>query len=230
MKLLHVSDLHFRQHWFEWVATNAPRFDAVCLTGDLLDLLPTAAADLQAQVRWTTDWLARFPATPLFICSGNHDWWLQEKKTDRDCEARWLQRARRRGVYVDGDQQALAGFNFVCAPWLSTPVLLQTGPTVLLAHAPPERTAVSCRRTGEDYGDFEIAALAAELPPGSFCLSGHVHEPKAWIARIEGTYCFNPGVDDEALVPNHVVISMEERMAEWRRQGRAVMRRKLKSP
>ena len=51
MKLLHVADLHFRTRWFEWVAAQAPHYDAVCVAGDLLDMFGTAKTSLRAQAK-----------------------------------------------------------------------------------------------------------------------------------------------------------------------------------
>lgn len=33
MRLLHVTDFHFRQTWFHWLAAQSPNYDACCLTG-----------------------------------------------------------------------------------------------------------------------------------------------------------------------------------------------------
>jgi uncharacterized protein len=215
MRILHVSDLHFRQRWFDWVAAQATRFDAVCLSGDLLDMLPTARTNLREQAKWATQWLAAFPGERLFVCSGNHDWWAAEG-TDRDAEGKWLMRARRRNVVVDGDVRILEGMRFVCSPWLRPVEADGLEPVVLIVHAPPEGAAVAKDRSGMDVGDFEVAQIAQQLPPHSLVLSGHAHTPARWFARIGGVCCFNPGVDFESKsVPNHIVIDTERRRAEF---------------
>jgi predicted MPP superfamily phosphohydrolase len=49
MRILHVTDFHFRKHWFQWVEKVASNYDAVCFTGDFLDGL--RARELNAQIR-----------------------------------------------------------------------------------------------------------------------------------------------------------------------------------
>ena len=52
VKILHVADLHFRQPWFEWVATQASQFDAGCIAGDLLNMWIARDVSLRAQTKW----------------------------------------------------------------------------------------------------------------------------------------------------------------------------------
>jgi hypothetical protein len=169
-----------------------------------------------------TDWLSAFPKTLLFVCSGNHDWWIGEDG-DADAEANWLVRARRRGVAVDGDVKIVRGRRFICTPWLSPVEVEGLEPVVLLAHAPPAGTKISRDRSGLDVGDFDLAQNAHELPPRSIVLSGHAHSAPQWVARLGATCCFNPGVDfTNPSVPNHVVIDTERWRAEFHGQTRAI--------
>jgi Icc-related predicted phosphoesterase len=227
MKIMHLSDLHNRQRWFKWAADQARYFDAVCISGDFLAMLPSADVSLPQQVKWVSEWLAAFPGL-LLCCSGNHDWW-NGPRDDRDADAKWLRRARRRGMVVDGEVKIIGGRRFVCTPWLQSPEASGDEPVVLLAHAPPEGSAVSRSRGESDHGDFELAQLAEELPRGSFVLSGHVHQPAQFFARIGHTYCFNPGVNFEIrAVPNHIIIDTERRIAEYRVDGLLPERIKLR--
>jgi 3',5'-cyclic AMP phosphodiesterase CpdA len=90
MRLLHITDLHFRTPWFDWLAMEAPRFEACCFSGDFLDFLPTAPVSLRKQSRWMRSWLKAFPGR-MYACTGNHDWWMpQEYVTDNDARGGWL--------------------------------------------------------------------------------------------------------------------------------------------
>lgn len=211
MRILHCTDFHYRQRWFEWLAAEAPRYDCVCLTGDLLDMLSLRKVSLATQGRWVSDWIAAFPQVSLLICSGNHDVDMAEYS---DTEAGWLLKARRRGVMVDGDIRFLGGSKFFCSPWLAPVEVEGLDPIVLLVHAPPAGTGVSRDRKGNDAGDSEVGEVARCLPRGSLVLSGHMHTPVRWTARCGMARCFNPGVDFSRSVPNHISIDLASRRAE----------------
>ena len=193
----------------------------VCFTGDLLDMFSGAKVPLPDQTAWVRSWLEAWPATtPLFVCSGNHDWWRDEG-SDPDAERQWLRRTRRRGLAVDGDQKFWGGFRFICTPWLSSPEVDGPEPVVLLAHAPPEGTRIARDRQGGDVGDCEVACVAQQLAKGGFVLAGRVHAPGRWNARIGMACGFNPGVDFGAAVPNHIVIDPRRGRAEFHGSGQS---------
>ena len=176
MRLLHVTDFHFRRPWHDWLVNVAQSYDAVAFTGDLLDMFPSAATDLYAQARWVRDWLKTFPV-PIFLCSGNHDWWTAEiPVNDPFLCGGWLRQVAREGVYPDGSNLLFLGHRFICTPWIEKPLCMSTEPTVLLVHAPPLGTAVSSD-LGHEVGDPDVADALRTLPPGSLVLSGHIHFP-----------------------------------------------------
>ena len=212
MRLLHVTDLHFRPRWFAWVAAQAKNYDAVCLSGDLVDLAASQTVGRDDQLRWVLDWLGAFPGQ-LFVTSGNHDGGLAGQGMPApDGEARWLHAARRPGVAVDGDVAFFSGWRLVLAAWSQPFGTEGLEPVVMLSHAPPERTAVSTTIGGWDHGDFEVRGIAERLPWGSLILSGHVHHPCRWHDRVAGTLCLNPGADfTHRQVPNHIVIDLGRR-------------------
>jgi Icc-related predicted phosphoesterase len=113
----------------------------------------------------------------------------------------------------------MSGYRFVCTPWAQIPEVDGSIPHVVLCHAPPESTLVSCD-LGHEAGDPEVAHAIHELPKGSFSLSGHVHNPKRWYARLYDTYCFNPGFDAPAVVPNHIIIDTVAQVANFSGWGR----------
>jgi Icc-related predicted phosphoesterase len=71
MKILATSDLHNRRDWYDWLLKQAPKYDAVVIAGDLLDM----ATDIYPQVEFLGNWIHKFEklGTHLLICCGNHD-------------------------------------------------------------------------------------------------------------------------------------------------------------
>jgi hypothetical protein len=72
VKLLLTADLHFRIDWFRWLIEQAPRYDLVCIAGDLLDMFEVESTKEQAPevgrlIRELAD------IVPVAVCSGNHD-------------------------------------------------------------------------------------------------------------------------------------------------------------
>ena len=68
MKLHITADLHFRLHWFRWLIEQAPTYDLVCISGDLLDMFKSETRTEQArQVRTLIRELA--DVVPAAICS-----------------------------------------------------------------------------------------------------------------------------------------------------------------
>ena len=218
MRLLHITDLHFRTPWYNWLAMEAPRFEACYFSGDFLDFLPTAPVSLREQSRWMRSWLKAFPGK-IYACTGNHDWWMpQEYVTDNDARGGWLRKAASANVRVDGTSEIFQGHRFICCPWLGVPVVTGPEPAVVLVHSPPLGTPQSSD-LGQEVGDPEVAAAVLKLPEGSLVLSGHTHNPKRWCHQPGPAWCFNPGVDFHAQEPNHVVIDTTARTAEFHGWG-----------
>lgn len=72
--ILAVSDLHANWGWFAWLVRHAPRFDLVCLGGDLCDLF-TRRTPVAEQRREALRHLALLAASgvPIAVAEGNHD-------------------------------------------------------------------------------------------------------------------------------------------------------------
>ena len=207
MRILHVTDFHFRKPWFHWLSVEVQKYDVCCFTGDFIDSFPNAAVGLHQQARWILDWLREFPK-PLFACTGNHDYWPEQGSArDADANGGWLLKAARPGLAVDGSFTQLGTVNFMSLPWAfeSRVAITIATPTILLSHAAPLGTFIGLCLDG-DMGDPELADVVEKLPQGSLVLSGHVHEPKRWHDRIGSVWCFNPGVDSNAETPNYVAI------------------------
>lgn len=219
MRLLHVTDFHFREPWFHWLAAQSTNYDACCLTGDMLEMFLGSRIGVRTQARWVRDWLREFPGR-LYACNGNHDWWPSDDRVvDNDADGGWLRKGARESVLVDGTSVLRDGYRFVCCPWAHTPVVEGDAPAVLLVHAPPLATPISSD-LGREVGDPDVAAAVGKLPVGSLVLSGHIHTPRRWHARLGGAWCFNPGVDRGAEVPNHIIIDTDAKEATFRGFGR----------
>lgn len=215
MKLVAFGDLHFRRHWFDFITRVIAegRFDAVCIAGDFLDAHPNALIPLQRQVDWVLAWFRKLPAgrTRITAVRGNHDYLEDE---DPSAETNWLQRARHPGVDVDGDVVSFGGWSFVCRPWIGE-VATPSGQTVVLAHAPPEGTELARRNGWDEGGDYSTRLVAEDLRgTKSIVLSGHVHEPDAWLDFVGDVACFNPGCDFTSRIPRHIIVDTDKRRAE----------------
>jgi uncharacterized protein len=220
MKLLHTTDLHFRCDWFDWIAAQAPRFDAVCISGDLLDMVGPQRKDFRTQIKWVRDWIRRFPGK-LFICSGNHDWWMPiHGVTDTDAKGGWLRKMSTITVAVDGSRRIENDIQFITLPWLGVPSDIDANRRVIvITHCPPAHSGVA-QSGKQDLGDADLAKTCstAEL----IVLCGHVHEPLQWFATVGHSVCINPGCDFTQPIPNHVIIDTGETTASLFRRGTMV--------
>ena len=117
-------------------------------------------------------------------------------------------------VFVDGDEWVTDGYRFICTPWAQKPATRAGESLIVLCHAPPLKTEVSSD-AGWEAGDDDVAEATHALFGGSLTLSGHVHSPPTWHARMGDVWCFNPGVDFHALTPNHIVIDTTVARATW---------------
>ncbi|HWL15672.1 MAG TPA: metallophosphoesterase [Opitutus sp.] len=202
MTLLHVTDFHFNQRWFDWLLHRAPPHDVVVMSGDLLDL--TRATPQRRQIEWVSAWLRDFPR-PLSLCSGNHDLeWDSERGRWRP--AYWLREVVNPLVWTDGQRVSLDGVSMLNLGATSQPKGGHAD--VWVVHAPPAGTLVAATATGDDAGDPDLVAAVRRYAP-RLVLSGHVHSPLAWQAQSGGTLLLNPGYDPDAPFPNHILIQTE---------------------
>jgi len=203
--LLHCTDFHGRRAWFDWLEVNASRYDAVVLSGDLLDAFLTGEKQAR-QIDQVRAFLAGFQH-PLFVTSGNHDEALGLEELAANARGR---------INVDGYSGTHFGFRVFCAGWRRTPLWLdgdQDGPVLLISHQPPSGTAVS-RDCAGDWGGHDVRALSETLPAGSLVLSGHVHAPERWHTRVGAATALNPGVAyATSPAPRHVVIDSDRKRA-----------------
>ncbi len=199
MILLHVTDFHFNQRWFDWLLHRAPMHDVVVMSGDMLDL--TLATPPQQQIAWVSAWLNAFPR-PIAVCSGNHDleW---DSANERWTPAYWLRRIANPLVWTDGQRVRLNGLSILSIGATTRPKGGMAD--VWIAHAPPSGTLVATRLNGDDVGDPDLVAPVRRYAP-RLVLSGHVHRPLSWQAHVDGTLYLNPGCNPDAPFPNHIVV------------------------
>ena len=209
MKILHLTDLHFRKHWFEWATTVAHEFDVVCISGDFLDIFD--ARDLQTQIAWVSDWMRSFPAK-LVTCTGNHCWWPSWDANDENGDGKWLRRLASSQITTDGQTTVIGEVQFTSVGWMSPPNAPTLAlPQMIIAHCGPRGSGVA-HNGRRDLGEILLRDLVHEHP--AIVLSGHVHDPVKWHGLVGKSVCFNPGFEPDASQPRHVRLDLKTRTAE----------------
>lgn len=231
MRLLLVSDLHYRLRQFDWLLTTSTdanaAIDAVVIAGDLLDIRSAVPLDAQA-IAVTAQLKSLGAQTTVLSASGNHD--LDGRDSAGEKTARWLSRARSTGVYVDGDSVLIDDTLFTVCPWWDGPLGKARLDAQLRAdaarpkrrwvwvyHAPPTGSPLAWDGRRE-FGDAELATWIARFRP-DLVLAGHIHQAPfvdggGWSERIGDTWLFNPG-QQHGTIPTHVIIDLGEGTAEW---------------
>jgi Icc-related predicted phosphoesterase len=227
VRYLVTSDLHYALRQLDWIAEQAPEFDAVVLAGDLLDA--AGGADLNAQIALFIAYLRRLAGTTVVVAnSGNHD--LTTRRADGEKAATWMQEIGT-GVVTDGGS-VIVGSDLVsaCAWWEGAATreevevqldreaeIERDGLWIWAYHSPPDRspTAWSGRR---HFGDEVLNALIDRHRP-DLVLTGHVHEAPyhpdgAWHDRIGSTTVLNAG-RQSGPIPAHLIVDSELRTAAW---------------
>jgi Icc-related predicted phosphoesterase len=218
VKILHASDLHLQQEWFDWVVSHSVEYDLLVIAGDLQNAFSNTP--LHTQSRLCSEWLLSLQ-TPTVVCSGNHDFWVSDRRVSVDvqAEAGWLRNLRGRGhiIAVDGDTVDFHGLKIAVNGWLQVPDL-HDRVDIVVTHAPPMGCACAsgAEAEGRDNGDPELFPAVQYNPP-TLILAGHIHAPQkyacTWPPIDPTTLILVPGCDEEAEIPNHWVIDTAERTA-----------------
>lgn len=213
MRILHVADLHYRLGWYEWVRNQADNYDVLVIAGDLLNMLPSEDTPLPKQAKNIREWLGALSKFTV-ICSGNHDIWPGNPLASVDtwADGGWFQLCKREMLIVDGQVAQYADECFASVKWGLTD--WPANASVVVTHAPPARTPVGIDANGADLGNIAIAERIANSHL-KYVLSGHVHKATDWLTIVGPIYCFNPGCDWFAQVPNHIYIDTEKKWATW---------------
>jgi Icc-related predicted phosphoesterase len=231
MRLLLVSDLHYRLRQLDWLAQAATdpnlALDAVVIAGDLLDIRSAVPLDVQA-IAITAQLKSLGARTQVLVSSGNHD--LDSRDDAGEKTARWLTRVHSAGVHVDGESVEISDVLFTVCKWWDGPhgqaeldaqlTTSQPPPGQTWAwvyHSPPTGSALSFDGRRE-FGDDALAAWIPRFEP-DVILAGHIHQAPfvdggGWAQRIGRTWIFNPG-QQPGPVPTHVILDLEVGTAEW---------------
>jgi Icc-related predicted phosphoesterase len=223
VRILHVSDLHYRLRQLDWLLGAARSFDAVAIAGDLLDVRSPVALDVQA-VAVTAALRALAGETALFAASGNHD--LDGRDAAGEKAARWMVPLTTWGVHADNTSTPLGDDLVTVCPWWDGPQARAALDRVLAAaatrprrrwiwvhHAPPAGSPLAWdghRAWGDDVLSGWIARYAPDL-----VLTGHVHQAPftdggGWADRVGATWVFYAGQQ-----AGHVVVDLGAGTAVW---------------
>ena len=201
MKILHVSDLHARPAWYQWLVEESSRYDLVCLTGDILNLGDVNGVP-DEQIHTVLTYLKNIKA-PLACVSGNHDL-LPYPGYDT---AQWLEPLRGEDVFLDRSVFWFRDYKFRCVPWCD-PVPQNTKEDFWLMHAPPFGARTSTVPGGVSHGCSELRDTCLKGKGPLFVLSGHVHDPLGFWTILHHTISLNPGQGNHRSLPNHIVIDL----------------------
>ena len=227
VRIIAVSDLHYRLPHFDWLVRAAEDADAVALCGDLADVVNPVPIEVQSVV------LVRYLETlakksVVLAASGNHD--LDGPGPRGEQVAGWLRRAGGGRVHTDGASVDLDGIRFTVCPWWDGPKTRDEVAAQLLAassdrpgrwiwlyHAPPAGTPL-CRDGRREFPDHDLAAWIEQHQP-DVVLCGHIHQAPwasggSWRARLGRTWVFNPG-KQIGPIPPHLTLDTDAWTVEW---------------
>ena len=231
MRILVVSDLHYRLKHLDWLVQAADEADVVALVGDLADVVSPVPHEVQTVV--LTNYLALLAEkATVLAASGNHD--LDGPGAHGEQVAGWLQRSASAGaagaVHVDGTSIDIGDTRFTVCPWWDGPVTRglvadqlaaaavgRPARWIWLYHAPPAGT-VLCDDGRRTFPDQDLADWIAEHQP-DIVLCGHIHQAPwvdggSWHARLGKTLVFNAG-KQIGPVPPHITLDTEAGTAHW---------------
>jgi len=211
MRILHLSDLHYNLHWFDWIKTQPENYDVLVIAGDLLDMF--ARVPLPQQAREVRRRLKGLPKTTV-VCTGNHDVWPSHPlaPTDVMADGNWLQLCKREGLVVDGQSLDFGGERIEAVKWPIADWSPDT--TVLVLHCPPADSPVGVPAQKADRASIMLTERLATHAP-KLVLGGHIHQADSWICNVHGALCFNPGYSLDERVPNRVLIDTRAGIARW---------------
>jgi Icc-related predicted phosphoesterase len=218
MTILHVTDFHFNQRWFDWLLHRAPAHDLVVMSGDMLDL--ASPTPHRKQIAWVSDWLNRYPR-PMSVCSGNHDLEWHDQM-ERWTPAYWLRYLTNRNIWTDGHRVELNGVSILNIGCSMRPKGGKAD--IWVVHAPPAKTLVAAHINGPDGGDPDLAEPVRRYAP-RLVLSGHVHNPLHWRDRGDTTVVLNPGCNPDAEFPNHILVRTDRMSCQLVTDARASVER-----
>jgi Icc-related predicted phosphoesterase len=227
VRILVVSDLHYRLPHYDWLVEAAEGVDVVAVVGDLANVISPVPHDVQTVV--IAEYLGRLAdRATVLVASGNHD--LDGPGENGEQVAAWLARSRLPTLHVDGASVDIGDTRFTVCPWWDGPLTRdevgaqlaaaaadRPGRWVWLYHAPPAGTPL-CNDGRRAFPDQDLADWIAEHQP-DLVLCGHIHqapwvEGGSWWARLGRTVAFNAG-KQIGKVPSHITLDTEAGTATW---------------
>ena len=227
MKILVVSDLHYSLKQFDWLGASHAGYDLIIIAGDLMELGSYVEPDIQAAV--VEQYFRRIcGATPMVVCSGNHDL-VDEGDGTRTTD--WLADLAIPGLVVDTGCFENKKIRILSFPWWEQEAERETINSWLAAqhrpddrravfwvhHAPPRGTKTSWNGR-LDLGDDTLLAWIERYAP-DLVFSGHVHNAPyypdgSWIDRIGNTVITNGG-RQTGEVPATIVVEVDDGSLTW---------------
>ena len=227
MRILVVSDLHYRLRQLDWLAEVAIDIDVVVIAGDLLDLRSAVPLEAQA-VALTAQLSAIDERTTLLVASGNHD--IDGIDANGERAPTWLRDVGARGIPIDGASVTVGDVLFTICPWWEGPLgraaledqlaldaARRPAHWVWIHHAPPTGSPLAWdgRRA---WGDDVVSGWIDRFGP-DIVLSGHVHQAPfvpdgGWVHRSGSTWLFNAGSQHGPTPPN-IVLDLGAGTATW---------------
>lgn len=232
MRILVVSDLHYRLPHYDWLVEAAAQVDAIAIVGDLADVVSPVPHEVQTVVIGT--YLNRLAErTRVLAASGNHD--LDGPGPHGEQTAAWLLALAPSDVpgdrlHVDGASVDVGDTRFTVCPWWDGPTTREEvagqlaraavdrpARWVWLYHAPPAGTPL-CHDGRRTFPDHDLAGWIAEHRP-DVVLCGHIHQSPwanggSWHAKLGETWVFNAG-KQIGPVPAHITLDTEAGTAHW---------------
>ena len=227
VRLLGVTDLHYKLPHYDWLAGAAGEADLVTISGDLLDIATPVPVEAQAAV--VTQYLSRIAATTRLVASsGNHD--LDGPDTNGEQAAGWLRRLDLPGLLTDGSTIDLDGLRVTVAGWWDGPngeaaVAEQLAAAAVgrparwlwVYHSPPAGSRL-CFDGRREFPDASLAAWIGTYEP-DVVLCGHIHQAPwvpggGWWDRLGRTLVVNPG-KQIGKMPPHVWLDTDDGTARW---------------
>ena len=206
MRLLCVSDVHFRLPQFDWILEHAGEYDLVVLPGDHLQV--GGRTPLSAQVVVVSKYLVRLSRAAIVLASsGNHD--LDGPGPHGEQRAGWLAPVAGDRLVVDGQSVDLADVRFTVCPWWDGPETRaeldrqldraahdRPSRWVWIYHSPPAGSRL-CTTGTREFPDPDLAEWIDRWQP-DLVICGHIHQAPwvdggGWNDRRGRTWVFNAG-------------------------------------
>lgn len=228
MKILHITDLHFFKPYFIWVTENQNKFDAICITGDILNNHINCKSSYSEQIDWINEWVKSVTKS-LLICSGNHDEYydvesetLEELFTinnddsdiieysHQNSHINWIKNLNNKDITTDGKKTIINNLKFGCIPYGEDNFSQYSDCDVILYHIPPSISGTACEANRNLGCNFIAQALKEKTIQPQWILSGHIHQPSKKFDQIMQTKISNPGSSFKLKVPHHHEIKISK--------------------